>query len=109
MAGVWGGMFDRPKEFEKLIPSMLLKETSVASVEPFAPNWGKSKGSSHCSQLVLLKPNLQWKSFTPAVSNQEESKYKQRRDTQHLMDLYHSKQYSVLCHRIMKFLRQKRV
>ncbi|CAN6353547.1 unnamed protein product [Urochloa humidicola] len=95
MAGVCDEMFDRPREFEKLIPSMLLKETSVASMEPLAPNGGKSKSSRHRSQIVVLKPNLQRKSFTPVVSSQEASKYKQRRGTQHSKPLHHSKQYSV--------------
>ncbi|PUZ63720.1 hypothetical protein GQ55_3G090700 [Panicum hallii var. hallii] len=95
MAGMCDEMFDRPKEFEKLIPSMLLKETSVVSVEPLAPNGYKSKGSRHRSQIVVLKPNLQRKSFTPVVSSQETSKYKQRRGTQHSKPPHHSKQYSV--------------
>ncbi|CAL4910629.1 unnamed protein product [Urochloa decumbens] len=95
MAGVCDEMFDRPREFEKLIPSMLLKETSVAAVEPLTPNGGKSKGSSHRSQIVVLKPNLQRKGFTPVVSSQEASKYKERGGTQHSKPLHHSKQYSV--------------
>ncbi|CAN6349526.1 unnamed protein product [Urochloa humidicola] len=95
MAGVCDEVFDRPREFEKLIPSMLLKETSVASVEPLAPNGVKSKGSSHRSQIVVLKPNLQRKNFTPVVSSQETSNYKQRRGRQHSKPLQHSKQYSV--------------
>ncbi|OEL15524.1 hypothetical protein BAE44_0023460 [Dichanthelium oligosanthes] len=94
MAGVCDGMFDRPKEFGKLIPNMLLKETSAASVEPLAPHRGKSNGSSHCSQIVVLKPNLQRKSFTPVVSSQEASKYK-KRGAQHSKPPHHSKQYSV--------------
>ncbi|CAL4903199.1 unnamed protein product [Urochloa decumbens] len=95
MAGVCDEMFDRPREFEKLIPSMLLKENSVAAVEPLTPNGGKSKGSSHRSQIVVLKPNLQRKGFTPVVSSQEASKYKERGGTQHSKPLHHSKQYSV--------------
>ncbi|TKW24625.1 hypothetical protein SEVIR_3G061400v4 [Setaria viridis] len=70
-------------------------ETSVASVESLAPNGGKIKGSSHRSQIVVLKPNLQRKSFTPVVSSQETSKYKQRRGRQHSNPPRHSKQYSV--------------
>ncbi|RCV15501.1 hypothetical protein SETIT_3G060700v2 [Setaria italica] len=70
-------------------------ETSVASVESLAPNGGKIKGSSHRSQIVVLKPNLQRKSFTPVVSSQETSNYKQRRGRQHSNPPRHSKQYSV--------------
>ncbi|KAG2624202.1 hypothetical protein PVAP13_3KG112300 [Panicum virgatum] len=95
MEGVCDEMFGRPKEFEKLIPSMLIKETSVASVEPLASIGYKSKGSSHRSQIVVLKPNLQRKSFTPIVSSQEASKYKQRRGTQHSKPPRHNKQYSL--------------
>nr|CAB3463707.1 unnamed protein product [Digitaria exilis] len=94
MPDVCNGMFGRPKEFERSIPSMLFKEASVASVEPLAPNQGKNKGSSHRAQIVVLKPNLQRKSFTPVLSTQETSRYKQRRVTNskppHL-----SKQYSL--------------
>lgn len=70
-------------------------ETSVASVELLAPNGGKIKGSSHRSQIIVLKPNLQRKSFTPVVSSQETSNYKQRRGRQHSNPPRHSKQYSV--------------
>jgi hypothetical protein len=70
-------------------------ETSVESVESLAPNGGKIKSSSHRSQIVVLKPNLQRKSFTPVVSSQEASRYKQRRDRQFSNPPRHSKQYSV--------------
>jgi hypothetical protein len=88
-------MHDIPKEFEKPIPSMLLRETSVTPVAPLAPNEGKSKGSCRRSQIVVLKPNLQRKSFTPVLSSQEAPQYKQRNGTQHSKPPHHSKQFSV--------------
>ncbi|XP_066363356.1 uncharacterized protein [Miscanthus floridulus] len=95
MEGVCDGMHDIPKEFEKPIPSMLLRETSVTPVAPLAPNEGKSKGSCRRSQIVVLKPNLQRKSFTPVPSSQEAPQYKQRSGTGHLNRPHHSKQFSV--------------
>ncbi|XP_062230555.1 uncharacterized protein LOC133928306 [Phragmites australis] len=78
MEGVSDGMLDEPKESEKPIPSMLLKETSVMPLELLAPNGSKSKGSGHRSQIVVLKPNLRKKSFTPVLSSQQASQYNQR-------------------------------
>ncbi|KAF8666859.1 hypothetical protein HU200_053379 [Digitaria exilis] len=72
----------------------LSEETSVVSVEPLAPNRGKSEGSSHRAQIVVLKPNLQRKSFTPVLSSQETSSYKQRRVTNSKPPRL-SKQYSL--------------
>ncbi|KAL5660300.1 hypothetical protein ACJX0J_027425, partial [Zea mays] len=114
MEGVCDGMHVIPKEFEEPVPSMPPRETSVTPVAPLAPNEGKSKGSCRRSEIVVLKPNLQRKSFTPVLSqivvlkpnlqrksfthvlsSQEASQYKQKRDTQHLKPPHHSKQFSV--------------
>jgi hypothetical protein len=95
MEGGCDGMHDIPKEFEKPIPSMPLRETSVTPVALLAPNEGKSKGSCRRSQIVVLKPNLQRKSFTPVLSSQEAPQYKQRNGTQHSKPPHHSKQFSV--------------
>ncbi|WVZ95912.1 hypothetical protein U9M48_041618 [Paspalum notatum var. saurae] len=89
------GMYDIPQQFQKLIPSMPLIETSDTPVEPSAPNEGKRRGSSRRSQIVVLKPNVQKKSFTPVLSSREASEYKQRTGTQHSKRPHHSKQYSV--------------
>ncbi|KAJ1261297.1 hypothetical protein BS78_09G017900 [Paspalum vaginatum] len=89
------GMYDVPQQFQKLIPSMPLIETSDRPVEPSAPHEGRSRGSRRRSQIVVLKPNLQKKSFTPVLSSREASEYKQRTGTQHPKPPHHSKQYSV--------------
>ncbi|KAL6624822.1 hypothetical protein ACP70R_032143 [Stipagrostis hirtigluma subsp. patula] len=88
---VCDGPFDVTKESEKPIPSMLLKETSAAPLEPMVPNRGKSKGSGHRSQIVVLKPHIRRKNFTPVLSSQEGSPYDRRNATQYLKSPHDSK------------------
>uniref|UniRef100_A0A0D9WC27 DUF4378 domain-containing protein n=1 Tax=Leersia perrieri TaxID=77586 RepID=A0A0D9WC27_9ORYZ len=58
-------LFDVPKE------SGYLNETYVVPLDPLAPKGTKSKGSGRRSQIVVLKPNLQRKGFTPVLSSEE--------------------------------------
>ncbi|KAF0924076.1 hypothetical protein E2562_008403 [Oryza meyeriana var. granulata] len=71
------GLFNVPKESENPIPSIHLNETYVVPLDPLAPKGSKSKGSSRRSQIVVLKPNLQRKSFTPVLSSKETSHFGQ--------------------------------
>ncbi|KAL6864684.1 hypothetical protein ACP4OV_015835 [Aristida adscensionis] len=90
MDDVCDRMFDVPKESETPIPSMLLKETLVVPLEPSAPNGGKTKDSGHLSRIVVLKPDLRRRSFTPVLSSQESPEHNQKCGTQYSMSPRHS-------------------
>uniref|UniRef100_J3M3E4 DUF4378 domain-containing protein n=1 Tax=Oryza brachyantha TaxID=4533 RepID=J3M3E4_ORYBR len=77
MAVESGRFFDVVKELENLNPSIHLKENYAVPLDPLAPKVSKSKGSSRRSQIVVLKPNLQRKSFTPVLSSGETSHFGQ--------------------------------
>ncbi|KAB8097847.1 hypothetical protein EE612_026694 [Oryza sativa] len=62
--------FNVPKELENPIPSSRLNETYGVPLDSLPPKGSKSKGSSRRSQIVVLKPNLQRKSFTPVLSSE---------------------------------------
>jgi hypothetical protein len=72
------GVFDAERDSKELIPNMLLEEPSVTPLESLEQGGSKSRGSGHRSHIIVLKPNLQRKSFTPVLSSQEASRYDRR-------------------------------
>ncbi|GJN36272.1 hypothetical protein PR202_gb25117 [Eleusine coracana subsp. coracana] len=78
------GVSDAITDSEEPTPSMLLKETPVTMLKPLEQEGSKSKGSRHRPHIVVLKPNLQRKSFAPVLSNQETLQYGQRNAKQHV-------------------------
>jgi hypothetical protein len=88
------GVLDAERDSEELIPNMLLEEPSVMPLESLEQGGSKSKGSGHRSHIVVLKPNLQRKSFTPVLSSQEASQYDRRSAKQSVkstkLDIMHS-------------------
>ncbi|GJM94396.1 hypothetical protein PR202_ga11036 [Eleusine coracana subsp. coracana] len=78
------GASDAITDSEEPTPSMLLEETPVTTLKPLEKEGSKSKGSRHRSHIVVLKPNLQRKSFTPVLSNQETLQYDRRNVKQHV-------------------------
>ncbi|TVU18224.1 hypothetical protein EJB05_34310, partial [Eragrostis curvula] len=77
------GVFDAATDSEEPISNVLLKETSVTPFKPLEED-GSKRGSGHRSPIVVLKPNLRRKSFTPVLSSQEASQYDWRNGKQYV-------------------------